>query len=76
MVIGKTDDMGNMILARVPEPASCAFLYDQGFELCYGPQDADTSSSSGNDRRRGRQRLRVRLRRRLAGLTSATTVCR
>jgi hypothetical protein len=47
MVIGKTDDMGNMILARVPEPASCAFLYDQGFELCYGPQDADTSSSSG-----------------------------
>jgi len=47
MVIGKTDDTGNMILARVPDPVSCAFTYGQDFELCYGPQDGGTSSSSG-----------------------------
>jgi hypothetical protein len=49
MVIGKPDDVGGMILARVSEPASCAFIYGQGFELCYGPQDTETSSTSGMD---------------------------
>lgn len=48
MVVAKTDDMGNTILARISEPASCAFTYDQAFELCYGPQDASTSGSSSS----------------------------
>jgi hypothetical protein len=49
MVIANTDDMGNMVLVHVSLDAACAFDPGPDFELCYGPQDTETSSSSGMD---------------------------